>query len=207
MFTTLHALAKQATLMITIAPEGDDLLRVNVTPMPFDAKAKSSLPQPLSLLATPTEFDADFIAALATWQAPKRSLIQQAQDAAGGAAPAPALPAPKSEKKDDKPARKARGSKASEGEQKADAAQAPGTQPDSGEQMPADASETSAGASTDAAQDQGTQQAGDEAAGDAGAAGEAQEVVEAAGDAVTAGQVASEPAGEELADKFTLDLF
>lgn len=28
MFTSLHALAKQATLMITIAAEGDDLVRV-----------------------------------------------------------------------------------------------------------------------------------------------------------------------------------
>jgi hypothetical protein len=32
MFTPLHALAKQATLMITIAAEGTDKLRVNVTP-------------------------------------------------------------------------------------------------------------------------------------------------------------------------------
>jgi hypothetical protein len=33
MFTPLHALAKQATLMITIARAGTDQLRVNVTPM------------------------------------------------------------------------------------------------------------------------------------------------------------------------------
>lgn len=33
MFTSLHALAKQATLKITIAPEGADQLCVNVTPM------------------------------------------------------------------------------------------------------------------------------------------------------------------------------
>ena len=64
MFSTLHDLAKRATLMITVAAEGDDQLRVNVTPMPADTKAKSNLPQPLSLLATPTEFDAEFIAAL-----------------------------------------------------------------------------------------------------------------------------------------------
>lgn len=105
MFTSLHALAKQATLMITIAPEGPDQLRVNVTPMPLDSKAKAGMPQPLSLVATPAEFDADFITALGTWQAPKRTLVQQAQDAAGGAAAAPAsadapkLPAPKEKPK------------------------------------------------------------------------------------------------------------
>ena len=105
MFTSLHALAKQATLMITIAPEGADQLRVNVTPMPLASKAKTGLPQPLSLVATPAEFDADFITALGTWQAPKRTLVQQAQDAAGGAAAAPAsaeaskLPAPKEKPK------------------------------------------------------------------------------------------------------------
>jgi PRTRC genetic system protein E len=105
MFTSLHALAKQATLMITIAPEGADQLRVNVTPMPLDSKAKAGMPQPLSLVATPAEFDADFITALGTWQAPKRTLVQQAQDAAGGAAAAPAsadapkLPAPKEKQK------------------------------------------------------------------------------------------------------------
>lgn len=105
MFTSLHALAKQATLMITIAPEGADQLRVNVTPMPLDSKAKAGMPQPLSLVATPAEFDADFITALGTWQAPKRTLVQQAQDAAGGAAAAPTsaeapkLPAPKEKPK------------------------------------------------------------------------------------------------------------
>lgn len=115
MFTSLHALAKQATLMITIAAEGDDELRVNVTPVPADTKTKAKLPQPLSLRATPAEFDADFIAALATWQAPKRSLLQQAQDAAGGAA-APAAagdgpkPADKQQEKS-KPGRKARADK------------------------------------------------------------------------------------------------
>lgn len=105
MFTSLHALAKQATLMITIAPEGADQLRVNVTPMPLDSKAKAGMPQPLSLVATPAEFDADFITALGTWQAPKRTLVQQAQDAAGCAAAEPAsaeaskLPAPKEKSK------------------------------------------------------------------------------------------------------------
>ena len=110
MFTSLHELAKKATLMITIAAEGDDQLRVNVTPVPFDTKAKSNLPQPLSLVASPAEFDADFGAALITWHAPKRSLIEQAQAATGGApAAAPALPTPKTSTKTDKPGKKGRG--------------------------------------------------------------------------------------------------
>lgn len=108
MFTALHALAKQATLMITIAAEGDDQLRVNVTPMPSDDKVKAQLPNPLSLLASPAEFDADFIAALATWQAPKRSLLEQAQDATEAQDPAaPAAPALKTPAKKDKAAGKA----------------------------------------------------------------------------------------------------
>lgn len=109
MFTSLHALAKQATLMITIAPEGADQLRVNVTPVPADSKAKANLPMPLSLVATPAEFDADFVTALATWHAPKRSLIEQALAVTGGApAAAPALPAPKDGSKNDKGGRKGR---------------------------------------------------------------------------------------------------
>lgn len=100
MFTTLHPLAKAAQLMITIAAEGDDQLRVNVTPIPVDTKSKAQLPQPLSLLATPAEFDTDFAAAIATWHSPKRSLILQAQEAAKeNAAPASAnKPATKTEK-------------------------------------------------------------------------------------------------------------
>ena len=164
MFTTLHELAKKAPLMITVAAEGDDLLRVNVTPTPTDTKAKHNLPQPLSLLATPTEFDADFIAALSTWQAPKRSLIQQAQDAAGGApkSSAPALPAPKAdtknEAKGEKSSRKARGGKGAEDDKKNDAV------PDAGEQLQAGADESVVSTSTTV--DQGTAQVGDAAASD-----------------------------------------
>jgi PRTRC genetic system protein E len=138
MFTSLHALAKQATLMITIAAEGDDLVRVNVAPVPADTKSKAKLPQPLSLLATPAEFDADFIAVLATWQAPKRTLLQQAQDATGGAqAPAAMLPAPAAAAGSDskagdkpqekaKPGRKARADKSGGAEQQPAGLQAAG---------------------------------------------------------------------------------
>nr|WP_314540057.1 PRTRC system protein E [uncultured Massilia sp.] len=114
MFTSLHELAKKATLMITVAAEGDDQLRVNVTPCPADTKAKASLPQPLSLVATPAEFDAEFITALGTWQAPKRTLVQQVQDAvAPAASEAPKLPAPPKQEKG-KPGRKPRSDKPAE---------------------------------------------------------------------------------------------
>jgi PRTRC genetic system protein E len=216
MFTTLHELAKKATLMITVAAEGDGQLRVNVTPMPADSKAKSNLPQPLSLLATPVEFDADFVAALSTWQAPKRSLIQQAQDVAGGAAPvaAPALPAPKtdakSETKNDKSTRKARGGKGGDDDKKVDAVpdaaaaageaaaaadqvMAASTSTNAGEPLPAGADDSST--STDAAPDQGTLQASDPAAGGAADAASQEAAPEVAA------------TGDEPVDKFTLDLF
>lgn len=223
MFSTLHELAKQATLMITVAAEGDDQLRVNVTPMPFDMKAKSKLPQPLSLLATPTEFDADFIAALSTWQAPKRTLIQQAQDAAGGApaAAAPALPAPKADTKSEKPGRKTRGGKGGDDDKKDGAAQtgaagdptaasdqavadsagaAPGEQPQAG----ADAGSAEPGTGGDVVTDQGTEQAGSAEATivqPESAAAVVDQVADGAGAAPEA------PAGDEPVDKFTLDLF
>lgn len=85
MFTALHALAKSATLMIVIGAE-DDQLRVSITPTQSGDKSKPHALRPLSLLATPAELDADFATALAIWQAPKRTLIEQAQAAAGESA-------------------------------------------------------------------------------------------------------------------------
>lgn len=85
MFTALHDLAQSATLMIVVAAE-DDQLRVSITPTTTGDKTKPHALRPLSLLATPAELDADFAAALAIWQAPKRSLIEQAHAAAAGGA-------------------------------------------------------------------------------------------------------------------------
>ncbi|MGI4846194.1 MAG: PRTRC system protein E [Janthinobacterium lividum] len=220
MFSTLHELAKQATLMITVAAEGDDQLRVNVTPMPFDTKAKSKLPQPLSLLATPTEFDADFIAALSTWQAPKRTLIQQAQDAAGGApaAAAAALPAPKADSKSEKAGRKPRAGKGGDDDKKdgAQPAAAAGDQGAGSDQVAADAASgeqpqagadagaAAGGTGGDTAADQGGEQAGG-----AEAVIAQPESAAAVTDQVAAGASAAPeaPAGDEPVDKFTLDLF
>lgn len=209
MFTSLHAIAQQATLMITIAPEGADQLRVNVTPMPFNDKAKAQLPKPLSLLATPAEFDADFIAALEAWQAPKRSLIQQAQDASAEE-PAPAVSAAKPAGKNEKGGtRGRRGGKVTGAENEA------GAQPAAGD----------ATGDTPAAADQVVA-----SAGEGGQTPAAESGAEAARPAALEGQTASAhdepaapaqadvspadpvPAPEQAAaaepvDKFTLDLF
>lgn len=90
MFTSLHALAKQAPIMISITAEGDELLRVNVMQVPAGS-SKATLLQPLSLCAPPGEFDTDFVAAIQAWHMPKRSLVEQAQAASeAGQAKAPA---------------------------------------------------------------------------------------------------------------------
>jgi PRTRC genetic system protein E len=82
MFKPLHALAQRATLMIVITAEGPELLRVNITPVQTNDKTKAHELRPLSLVGSPEELDADFAEAAAIWQAPKRSLLDQARDAA-----------------------------------------------------------------------------------------------------------------------------
>lgn len=100
MFTKLHALAQAATLMVVVAREGADQLRVSVTPMKNDGKASGPELRPLSVVATPAELDAEFAEALAIWQAPRRSVLEQARDAAAEddeaatGAGAPKKPAP-----------------------------------------------------------------------------------------------------------------
>jgi len=81
MFTDLHELTQTATLMIVVSNEGDQL-RVSVTPTQSGDKTKAHALRPLSLVGTPAELDADFGAALLAWQSPKKSLVQQAQEAA-----------------------------------------------------------------------------------------------------------------------------
>lgn len=83
MFPELHAMAKDATLMITARAEGDQL-RVSVTPTYPEGKAPAGVTplRPLSVIGTPEELDADFASALTIWRAPKRSIIEQAQAAA-----------------------------------------------------------------------------------------------------------------------------
>jgi PRTRC genetic system protein E len=211
MFTSLHALAKQATLMITIAAEGDDQLRVNVTPVPFDGKAKANLPQPLSLVATAAEFDADFVAALSTWQAPKRSLVEQAQAATGTASSAaPALPAPKAAAKNDKPGKKGRGKAGADEEPAAvqAAGEAAGEAVAAADQVMVGG--TGEGAETQPGAEAPTPTAQPDAAGEV-VAEPAQSDSDAA-PLADAGQVQAAPVTEQVdasepVDKFTLDLF
>ena len=197
MFTSLHALAQAATLLVVVKAEGADLLRINVTPTRTDDKTKPHTLRPLSLVGTPAELDEGFADALAEWQAPRRSLIEQARDtgdddvkaAASSKAAKPSLPAP---------------------DKKAEAAPAagrkkPGPKPkaSSADAAPAGAAVGDAAAGADAAlaDDSATtassavadDSAGAEPASDAGAAAPAE---------ATAGGVA-----EPAADEFTLDLF
>jgi PRTRC genetic system protein E len=83
MFADLHALAQSATLLIAVSADGD-ALRVSVTPTTFDPKKAHAL-RPMVLVGTPAELDADFGAAVIAWQAPRKSLVEQAQAAAGAA--------------------------------------------------------------------------------------------------------------------------
>lgn len=115
MFQQLHAMAKAATLLITASAEGD-MLRVSVTPTYPGGKvpAGAALLRPLSVVGSPDELDADFAAVLAYWQAPKKSLIEQAQAAAddaddgapGKVAAKPAEQKPAEQKPKAKPGRK-----------------------------------------------------------------------------------------------------
>lgn len=102
MFKDLHELAQSATLMMVIGADGDQL-RVSVTPTQVGDKTKPHVLRPLTLVGTPDELDADFATALAVWQKPKMSLIEQAQAGAGDDAEEPLAtagkPAPTSKPK------------------------------------------------------------------------------------------------------------
>lgn len=80
MFTELHEMAKAAMLLITATAEGDQL-RISVTPTYPDGKVPTTAAalRPLSLVGTPGELNADFATALGMWQAPRRSILDQAQ--------------------------------------------------------------------------------------------------------------------------------
>lgn len=82
MFNALHALAQNSTLMLVIASAADGQLRVSINPTYAGDKPPPHPLKPLVVVATPKELDADFAQAIGIWQAPKRSLIEQAQAAA-----------------------------------------------------------------------------------------------------------------------------
>ncbi|CAM3421643.1 PRTRC system protein E [Paracidovorax anthurii] len=80
MFEELFALACSATLTMTVsADEKSGRLTVNVIPRPKHDAGEAALAQPLSLTATPAEFDAGFIEALRGYREVRHSLAKQAE--------------------------------------------------------------------------------------------------------------------------------
>ncbi|MCL4182086.1 MAG: PRTRC system protein E [Burkholderiaceae bacterium] len=80
MFEELYALAVGAALTMTVsADEKSGRLTINVIPKPRKDAGEPALAQPLSLTATPQEFDAGFIDALRSYREVRRTLEQQAE--------------------------------------------------------------------------------------------------------------------------------
>lgn len=80
MFQELFALAASATLTMTVsADETTGRMTINVIPKPRKDANEPALAQPLSLTATPQEFDTGFIAALSGYREVRQSLEQQAE--------------------------------------------------------------------------------------------------------------------------------
>lgn len=80
MFEELYALAVSAALTMTVsADEKSGRLTINVIPKPRKDAGEPALTQPLSLTASPQEFDAGFIDALRGYREVRRTLEQQAE--------------------------------------------------------------------------------------------------------------------------------
>ena len=79
MFEELFALASHATLtLIVSADAASGRMTVSVIPKPKDDNGEAALRQPLSLTATPQEFDAGFLDALRDYREVRASLADQA---------------------------------------------------------------------------------------------------------------------------------
>jgi PRTRC genetic system protein E len=81
MFSAIEKLARGGTLLVTVCKEDDHALRVGVTQVPTSSKTEQTL-RPLSLIGTAAELDAGFAEAVSIWQAPRKSLAEQARAAA-----------------------------------------------------------------------------------------------------------------------------
>ena len=80
MFEELYQLALGATLTLTIsADERSGRLTVNVIPKPKADHGEAALSMPLSLTATPAEFDGSFVSVLSGYRSEHRSLAEQAE--------------------------------------------------------------------------------------------------------------------------------
>ncbi|MCD9026821.1 PRTRC system protein E [Luteimonas sp. BDR2-5] len=79
MFEELFALASEATLTLIVSAEAKDgRMTVSVIPKPKADNGEVGLRQPLSLTATPQEFDAGFVDALRGYREVRASLAEQA---------------------------------------------------------------------------------------------------------------------------------
>ena len=79
MFEELFALASNATLtLIVSADAASGRMTVSVIPKPKENIGEAALRQPLSLTATPQEFDAGFLATLRDYREVRASLADQA---------------------------------------------------------------------------------------------------------------------------------
>jgi PRTRC genetic system protein E len=79
MFEELFALANNATLtLIVSADAANGRMTVSVIPKPKEDNGEAALRQPLSLTATPQEFDAGFLTALRDYREVRISLAEQA---------------------------------------------------------------------------------------------------------------------------------
>lgn len=79
MFTELHSLARAASLLISVAAEGD-ALRVTVNAAPTTKNGPAM--HPLVLVGTPDELDAGFAQAIQIFEPSALPLLQQAEAAA-----------------------------------------------------------------------------------------------------------------------------
>lgn len=80
LFTELYELARSATLTLIVkADESNGRLTLCVLPKPLQDVGDGALMQPLSLTATPAEFDADFIEVLRSYREARHDLWQQAK--------------------------------------------------------------------------------------------------------------------------------
>jgi PRTRC genetic system protein E len=80
LFSELYALTQGATIaLIMTGDHMSGLMTVNVVPKPKDDHQESGLSQNLTLVATPEEFDAQFVDALRGFRAARSSLLEQAK--------------------------------------------------------------------------------------------------------------------------------
>ena len=80
MFEELYALATSATLTLTIsADDKTGRMTINVIPKPKKDADEPALSTPLSLTATPAEFDEQFVSTLKDYREARQSLMEQAE--------------------------------------------------------------------------------------------------------------------------------